>query len=230
MVDSPREPLLEALSLFSEIGDETGAARVVNTLGVIALQLGNFGEAAQYFEKALPVFERFGDLVRLAVLYNNLAILAIHHEKDLHRARIYYTDALALNRQVGNRTNEAGNLSNLADIYHKEGDAAMARKLAREACEMHLELGDMQNLQDSIEVLAPAELALGRPRIAAMLIATKEAVMEQLSTQVAPYIVEEYRNNVSAIRAALGDNEFDAITARAKLMTLEEAYRASLED
>src|SRR6202020_2001221 len=98
---------------------------------------------------------------------------------------------------------EAGNLSNLADISFKEGDPATARRLAREACEMHLELGDMQNLQDTIEVLAPAELALGRPRIAAMLIATKEAVMEQLSTQVAPYIVEEYLNNVNAIRSAL---------------------------
>ncbi len=225
-----REPLLLAHRLFSELGDESGAARVVNTLGVIALQLGNFEDAARSFEKALPIFEKSGDPVRLAVLYNNLAILAIHHEKDLQRARMYYTDALALNRQVGNRTYQAGNLSNLADIYHKEGDAETARTLAREACEMHLELGDMQNLQDSIEVLAPAELALGRPKVAAMLIATKEAAMEQLSTQVAPYIVEEYRHNVSAIRAALGDQEFDAITARAKLMTLEEAYRASLDD
>ena len=54
--------------------------------------------------------------------------------------------------------------------------------------------------------------------------------MEQLSTQVAPYIVDEYRKNVAAIRAALGDQEFEAITAKGKQMTLEEAYRASLED
>jgi predicted ATPase/class 3 adenylate cyclase len=225
-----REPLHQALNLFSELGDESGAARVVNTLGVIALQLGDFEEAAQCFQRALPIFERSTDPVRLAILYNNLAILAVHHERDLKRARVYYTDALMLNRQVGNRTYQAGNLSNLADIYAKEGDAVTARRLAREACEMHLELGDMQNLQDSIEVLAPAELALGRPRIAAMLIATKEAVMEQLSTQVAPYVVEEYLENVSAIRAALGDQEFESITAKGRLMTLEEAYRASLED
>ena len=88
----------------------------------------------------------------------------------------------------------------------------------------------MQNLQDSIEVLAPAELALGRPRIAALLIATKEAVMEQLGTKVAPYIVEEYRRNVEDVRQALGDVEFEEVTARARTMTLEEAYRASLEE
>ena len=155
-----REPLIKAHAIFSELGDESGAAKVVNTLGVIALQLGNFSEAAQSFEKAMPVFERFDDLVRLAVLYNNLAIVAIHHNKDLKLARKYYTDALEINRNLGNRTYQAGNLSNLADISFKEGDAQTARTLAREACEMHLELGDMQNLQDSIEVLAPVELAL----------------------------------------------------------------------
>jgi len=95
---------------------------------------------------------------------------------------------------------------------------------------MHLELGDLPNLQDTFANLGQAELALGRPRIAAMLIATKEAAMEQLGDQVAPYILEEYSEQVSAMRAALGDAEFEAITAKGRLMTLEEAYRASLED
>ena len=225
-----REPLQEALSLFLDLGDHLGAGRVANTLGAIALQLGNFEEASQWFKEAEPVFRTSGEPARLAILLNNQAILAIHHEKDLGRARLFYTEALTINRELGNRAYEAGNLSNLADIYFKEGDATTARNLAREACEMHLEYGDMQNLQDSIEVLAPAEFALGRPKIAAMLFATKEAVMEQLGTRVAPYIIEEYRTNVAAVREVLGDEEFESITARGRTMTLEEAYRASLED
>lgn len=225
-----REPLQEALSLFLDLGDHLGAGRVANTLGAIALQLGNFEEASQWFKEAEPVFRTSGEPARLAILLNNQAILAIHHEKDLGRARLFYNEALTINRELGNRAYEAGNLSNLADIYFKEGDATTARNLAREACEMHLEYGDMQNLQDSIEVLAPAEFALGRPKIAAMLFATKEAVMEQLGTRVAPYIIEEYRTNVAAVREVLGDEEFESITARGRTMTLEEAYRASLED
>lgn len=225
-----RQPLQEAMSLFIELDDQLGAARVANTLGVMALQLGNFDEASSWFQKAEPVFRTSGEPARLAILLNNQAILAIHHEKDLVRARQFYNEALAINRQLGNRAYEAGNLANLADLYYKEGDALTARRLAREACELHLEFGDMQNLQDSIEVLAPAELALGRPRIAAMLIATKEEVMEQLGTKVAPYVIEEYRQNVAAVREALGDSEFEAITARGRTMTLEEAYRASLEE
>ena len=225
-----REPLTQSLALFAELGDELGAARVANTLGVIALQLGNFEDAAQWFDRAEPIFRMASEPVRLAVLLNNKAILAIHHQKDLNQARAIYNEALAINRELGNKTHEAGNLSNLADISFKEGDPATARELAREACGIQLALGDMQNLQDSIEVLAPAELALGRPRIAALLIATKEAVMEQLGTKVAPYIVEEYRRNVEDVRQALGDVEFEEVTARARTMTLEEAYRASLEE
>jgi len=118
----------------------------------------------------------------------------------------------------------------LADLALREGDAETARKLAREACEMHLELGDRLNLQDTLEVLAPAERLLGRPKIAAMLFATKEALMEELGTKVAPYVLEEYRRNVSAVREALGDDEFEAATSRGRVMTLEEAYRASLEE
>ena len=169
-------------------------------------------------------------MVRLAVLYNNQAILAVHSDNDLARAKSFYNKALEINRECGNLTYLAGDLANLADVSYKEGDANTARRLAREACELHLELGDLQNLQDSIEVLAPAELALGRPRVAAMLIATKEAVMEQLGTNVAPYVLSEYQMHVSAIRSALGDREFEDITAKGRMMTLEEAYRASLDE
>ena len=225
-----RESLHEALGLYLELEDTVGSARAQNTLGVIALQSGYFQEASDWFEKAEPIFRQANDTVRVAILLNNKAILAIHHEKDLSRARRFYNEALVLNRQLGNRNYEAGNLVNLADISLKEDDPVTARRLARQACEIQLELGDLQNLQDSLEVLAPAELALGRPAIAAMLIATKEAVMEQLGTQVAPYVIEEYRENVAAIREALGEQEFEAVALRVRSMTLEEAYRASLDD
>ncbi len=222
--------LHEAIDLFNELGDQFGAARVANTLAVIAILLGNFDEAAGWFETALPVFRQAGDPVPLAKLLNNRAILAINHEKDLKSARAYYDEALALNRKTGNRALEAGNLSNFADIYLKEGDPKTARKLAREACDMHLELGDIQNLQDTFERLAPAELALGRPKIAAMLVGTREAVMEKLGVQIAPYVLDEYHQTLAAIRNALGDQEYEKSTTHGRRLTLEEAYQASLQD
>jgi len=227
--ESAKNALAESLDLFLELGDDYGAAKAVNTMGVISLQLGDYDSASTSFERALALFKSVGDPRRIAMTLNNLGILAVHHN-DLKRARDLYNEALQLNKQVGNRAFEAGNLTNLADLALREGDAQTARTLAREACEMHLELGDRLNLQDTLEVLAPAERLLGRPRIAAMLFAIKEAQMEELGTKVAPYVLEEYRRNVSEVREALGDEEFEAVTSRGRQMTLEEAYRASLEE
>jgi hypothetical protein len=95
---------------------------------------------------------------------------------------------------------------------------------------MHLELGDIQNLQDTFERLAPAELALGRPKVAALLIGARETVMEQLGIQMAPYALDEYVLTVAGIRQALGDREFDEAKEKGRQFTLEEAYRASLQE
>ena len=227
--DSATTALAESLNLFLKLGDDYGAAKAVNTMGVISLQLGDYDAASTSFERALALFKSVGEPRRIAMTLNNLGILAVHN-KNLSRARELYNEALALNRKVGNRAFEAGNRTNLADLALREGDAETARRLAREACEMHLELGDRLNLQDTLEVLAPAERLLGRPRIAALLFATKEAQMEELGTKVAPYVLEEYRRNVSAVREALGDEEFEAVTSKGRQLTLEEAYRASLAE
>ena len=227
--DSATTALAESFNLFLKLGDDYGAAKAVNTMGVISLQLGDYDAASTSFERALALFKSVGEPRRIAMTLNNLGILAVHN-KNLSRARELYNEALALNRKVGNRAFEAGNRTNLADLALREGDAETARRLAREACEMHLELGDRLNLQDTLEVLAPAERLLGRPRIAALLFATKEAQMEELGTKVAPYVLEEYRRNVSAVREALGDEEFEAVTSKGRQLTLEEAYRASLAE
>ncbi|MDR3690747.1 MAG: tetratricopeptide repeat protein [Fimbriimonas sp.] len=222
-----RTALRESLALFLELEDDYGAAKAVNTMGVISLQLGDYEDASNSFEHALALFKAVNEPRRIAMTLNNLGILAVHHN-DLSRARSLYNEALELNRRVGNRAFEAGNRTNLADLALREGDALTARTLAREACEMHLELGDRLNLQDTLEVLAPAEQILGRPRIAALLFATKEALMDELKTKVAPYVLEEYRRNVASVREVLGDEEYEAITAKGRTMTLEEVYRATL--
>jgi len=220
--------LEECLALFTELGDNYGAAKTVNTMGGIALHLGNDDEAERCFERALELFRVVGESRRIAMTLNNLGILAVHRD-DLARARALYNEALELNQRVGNKNFEAGNKTNLADLAIREGDAETARRLALDACKMHIELGDRHNLQDTLEVLAPAELRLGRPRLAALLIATKEVLMEQLGTNVAPYILEEYRRNVDAVRMVLGDQEFEAIIAKGRLMSLEEVYQVALD-
>ncbi len=224
-----RQRVGRALAIYEELEDEHGTAKALNTLAVVALQLKEFDVAGPLFERALALFKNVGEERRVAMTLNNLGILAVHLGQ-IPKAKELYEEALEVNKRSGNRRFEAGNLTNLADLGLREGAAMRARDLARRACLLHLELGDRQNLQDTFEVLAPAELMCGRPYVAAILFANKEALMAELGTAVAPFVAEEYKKNVNAAQRALGDETFRAAFTEGRSLTPEEAFKASLED
>ncbi|MEZ0327569.1 MAG: tetratricopeptide repeat protein [Fimbriimonas sp.] len=224
-----RQRVGRALNIYQEIGDRHGTAKALNTLAVVALQLKELETAGPLFERALVIFREIGEERRVAMTLNNLGILSVHLGQT-EKAKQLYEEALEVNRRSGNRRFEAGNLTNLADLALREGAADRARELARRACQLHLELGDRQNLQDTFEALAAAELMCGRPYVAALLFANKEALMAELGTVVAPFVAEEYRKNVDAARRALGEETFRAAFTEGRSMTSEEAFKASLED
>ncbi|MDR3690759.1 MAG: tetratricopeptide repeat protein [Fimbriimonas sp.] len=221
--------LQEAVTLYNELGDEYGVATAINTLGVICHQLEKFDEATRFFEEALPHFERIGDEMRIAMTLNNLGLLALSKEQDFGRAIAYFEKAVQINRKLGLRRGEANNLINIAYTSLRQGDAASARELARTSFEMSLEIGDKIYILQSIEVLAPAENALDRAEVAAMLVGAKEATMESLGAKVATSSLDEYLVNVAAIRSKLGDEAFDAAIARGRSLSLEEAFHLSME-
>jgi tetratricopeptide (TPR) repeat protein len=218
-----------ALRIYEELNDVNGMAKALNTLAVVSLQLQEYKIAEPQFKRALDLFRQIGDERRIAMALNNLGILSVHLG-DPEAARRQYEEALEVNQRSGNQRFEAGNLTNLADLAWRQGDAERARTLARRACSLHLQLEDMQNLQETFEVLAAAELRCGRPYIAAILFANKEAMMTELGTTVAPFIIEEYRKNVEAAKLALGEETFRAAFTEGQAMSPEEAFRASLDD
>jgi non-specific serine/threonine protein kinase len=224
-----RQRVGRALEIFEALGDKHGTAQALNTLAVVALQLKEYETAAPLFERALALFREVGEDRRIAMTLNNLGILAVHLG-DIQRAKSLYAEALEVNRQSGNQRFEAGNLTNLADLALRESEGPRARDLARKACAIHLDLGDRQNLQDTFEVLVAAELMCGRPYVAAVLLANKEALMAELGTAVAPFVADEYRKNVEAVQRALGDETFRAAFTEGRSMSAEDAFRASLED
>jgi len=53
--------------------------------------------------------------------------------------------------------------------------------------------------------------------------------MMELGTTVAPFVMEEYRNNVNSARQALGEEAFQAAGTEGRAMTPRDAFEASLE-
>jgi tetratricopeptide (TPR) repeat protein len=226
---STRQQVGKAVEIYELLGDVHGTARALNTLAVVALQLKEYEVAAPLFERSLGLFKQLGEERRIAMALNNLGILSLHLG-DLAKAKRLYEEALEVNRRSGNQRFEAGNLTNLADVELRGGNIAKARDLARRACALHLEVADMQNLQESFEVLAAAELRSGRPYVAAILFANKEALMTELGLTIAPFVADEYKRNVESTQQALGEETFRAAYTEGRSMTPDEAFKASLED
>ena len=122
----------EALSLFRDLGDPRGEARVSIDLGLIAFMRGEYGEARRSFGDALDVSRSIGDEQLRLTATGNLASVATV-EGDL-------TTAIALHREVVGGTRHSGlsrplafALNNLGMAEEAAGDTDHARRSYEES-------------------------------------------------------------------------------------------------
>lgn len=71
------------LALFKKQGDEHQVASILSQLGFIELKAQNLSQATAYFEEALDLSERLGDLHNILILLDNLII--IFQRRGLYR-------------------------------------------------------------------------------------------------------------------------------------------------
>jgi len=85
--------------------------RTYDNLGDLDLALKNYLQAER-------LFSRKGDL---SLVYSDLGGIA-NRKGDLQQALNYYSRTLGLDRELGNRSGESADLSNIAVIFHSRGD------------------------------------------------------------------------------------------------------------
>ena len=119
---------LQALRLARAAGDETVAARILNTLGVMSAVRGQYVRARVFHSAHLAHARRAGDRHRVALTLADLGALEIG-TSDRRRGIAYLDEAIGLFRAEG-KFEDAHNLA-LALLYrgaatHLEGDSADA--------------------------------------------------------------------------------------------------------
>jgi predicted ATPase/DNA-binding CsgD family transcriptional regulator/Tfp pilus assembly protein PilF len=136
----------EGRDVFAMSGDDTGIARCLNGLGIVARTQGRLVDAEELHHEALRHLERSGDRRETAVTLNSLATVA-YYRGDPAGAECDWEHALAIAREVGD-IRAVGMLSgNL-------GAAAMQRGDHARAAELH-----EQNLHVARELRDPASIA-----------------------------------------------------------------------
>ncbi len=144
--------LERALALDGDV-DRSLNARVLNNLGTLANELGDYSGARSAYESSLENLRELGDQRGMALVLVNLGQLA-SSQGDFPRARSLLSESLAIRKDLGDRRGIANVLHNLGEISHYEGDLSEAHRLHHEALGIRRGLRDVSGAAYSASALA----------------------------------------------------------------------------
>ena len=133
--------LEQSLSLYEELGDESGIAASLNALAVSARDRGDYAAAQSNFERSLACWRMLPDRLALARCLHNLANV-VKVRGDYSRARWALCEATEIFEELGDRTGAAWSINQQGDIARAQGDMAVARELYQRALSAFREAGD----------------------------------------------------------------------------------------
>src|SRR5262245_59227458 len=133
-------PLLrESLQIRRDIGNTSGEALVLNNIGSVYFQKGQYSEGQTYFERALEIREKAKVPNEIADTLHNLAeTLAMEGRFDQALAR--YLRALDLRRTSGDRRGSAIESYSIGTIFDYQGRYGAAIKSKEEALTSYRDL------------------------------------------------------------------------------------------
>lgn len=159
--DDAQTRFAAAHRLFTETGDDRGAAVALAGLATVLRLLGRPEEALDCCHDALTVFARVGDRHGEAVA--RLAAGSAWLERGcLAQAGRWFADAYELCAAIGDRHREAHALKRLAELHQRRGDLSTARDHASRALSIFRELDDEHCVGYTNQSLGELYLRSGR--------------------------------------------------------------------
>lgn len=106
----------DALRLFTDLGEESDAAKVLLDKGLLHFTLGQFNEADETYQNSLAYWQKTQNSLWQANLLNNIGVL--QHLSGKHElAAASFEKAIAHARLASNPRLEAFSLTSLGDLY-----------------------------------------------------------------------------------------------------------------
>jgi tetratricopeptide (TPR) repeat protein len=156
---------IQALKLYEELGDLSGQASVLNSIGVIAYWRGDWVESLDFYQRAQAILERIGDAVRHGVCTSNIGEIALDQGR-LDEAETLLAQASRELQASGYRSGAAVAKMNLARVAARSGRYVEARALF-EASLCELRAADARaSVVEATAKLAECNLLAGDTSIA----------------------------------------------------------------
>jgi len=147
-----RQWLEQALSVC-EGGVTSIRADVLNGLGLLLLNLGDYGQAAKRCEESVALYRELGDTVGMAWPLHHLALVK-RDQGECMSARALLEECLAHFSKGGDKEGRAYALCHLASIDSEQGEYDEARSHAEESLTFFRELEDSNGIAEALFYLA----------------------------------------------------------------------------
>jgi non-specific serine/threonine protein kinase len=218
----------EALTLNRAVDDAWGTAYSTMMVGNATAESKDLADARPVLEESVRLFQELGDELYVLIASSNLAWVT----GDLgdHQAeRVLIEENLIRARKLGNRRMEAGALGNLAIFARDEGRLDDAVAMTREAIRIDHRLGNLLDLAIELGRLASIVALAGRAAHAARLLASADALIEQLGANVFFWAADRNEQTRAAIRSQIDEGAFARATEEGRALSVDEAVELALE-
>jgi predicted ATPase/DNA-binding XRE family transcriptional regulator len=229
-VGDPRAVRLneEALALFQALGDSFGVAASLQYLGADALMAARYVEADELFARALAICRARGETAWSAVLECRLgsAAYGLH---DLEKAKQWFEESLARQRELDDPCITAATLDFLALVAVEQGDLAGAAERLDASLPLMRACGLRITAHHWLALAAMLAHALGEFGSAARLLGAYIAVTERFGALTQLPRRAAYERALETTRARLGEAAFAAASSLGQALPLDEAIRLAEE-
>jgi predicted ATPase/class 3 adenylate cyclase len=218
------DALEEAIALYGELGDKSGAAFALANLGWATLHGDYRGRVPAFVWEAEALMQEDIDDHARAILGIVRASAAIG-QGDLDSAVLQLEESLALCRELGDRRSAAMALFVLGVTELRRGHLERGATLLEEGAQISGELGDRLGTPYFAEGLAKLSAMRSRPVRAARLWGAAEALREQMGVSLSKFdrANSDYERDLALVRSALDEATFEAAWAEGREMSFEQA-------
>ena len=210
----------EGLALCRAAGEKVLMSTVQILFAQAELSLGHAARAQALLEEALSIYQEFGNIPAIALIFNMLGRLALQ-QGALDKAEEFLTESERLARQIGDQHNLAlRSRLLLAGLTALQGDYTTARLRFEEGLATALALGHTNLIASGLKGLGCVAAAQGMHAWAAVLWGSAELLRESRSVAIAQ---ELYERMLVVVRSKLGEPAFEEAKAQGRALTAAQA-------
>ena len=222
----------ESLELSRLLQDAWLEGYALRGLGDAALISGDRAEARELYEKSLAILRPLNDRWIISLTLQPLGLVAVS-EGNYAQARTIYTEAIEAIRETGDKWGLGFALAGQAAVAIHEGNFAEAKGLLRESLMLWRDIGNRAGMATLLEGFGTVALQEGQPERAARLFAVADGLPKAfgaIPVSIASIDLMRAGSNITACKAALGEEKWDKAWAEGKAMTIDQVIGYALEE